>query len=140
MIISSASVSAFWDFGKLVDGIKQKLGHEHEKAAKVVVIEHSEIPKPQAIVIEPTEPKPDIKKFHLAKKAWLFGATLLHGKDDKCKQWGGTWYWEANKIGCDGADATWGCNQSMVRFAKKKCEAYNAVFVCGHEGIYCAYS
>ena len=142
LIISSADASAFWDFGKFVDGIKQKLGHEHERPAKVVIIEHSETPKDEPIIIEPPVQQQArvTKKFNLANKAWLFGATLLHGKDTECEQWNGTWYWEADKIGCDGVDATWGCNQSIVRFAKNKCEAYKAEFVCGHEGIYCAYS
>lgn len=133
MLGSAGTVHAFWDFGKFVDDVKARF--------QPTVHENPAVQTNHAPVIDKVEniQAQEPARVNLAKKAGLLGRLALIGKDNECRENGGTWWWEEARIGCDGVDASYGCDQFLVRKAHDKCLGYGASFVCNETGIYCAY-
>jgi len=111
--------------------------HQNQVASRFEVMNHDQGSGLQVQVQHQTQVREHV---HLANKAGLVAKVALWGKDKECERWGGIWYWEADKVGCQGIDGRYSCDNYMVQKAAGMCTDQGASFVCNESGIYCAYT
>lgn len=143
---------AFWNFGDMVDSVKEKVGM---KTSKDVALEKARAQATQERSaqagsngngqlmiqnrnqVQVTEQTQNRIRAKLTKHVNMLDKAALIGRDNECRNNGGTWVFNDTVIGCQGVDSTTACGNWLVGKAKDKCEKVGGNFTCGTEGLFC---
>ena len=143
---------AFWNFGEMVDSVKEKVGL---KTSKDVALENARAQATQERstqigsngngqsmtqnrnTVQNTVQNQNRIRAKLTKHVNMLDKAALIGRDNECRNNGGTWVFNDTVIGCQGVDSTTACDNWLVGKAQDKCEKFGGSFTCGTEGLFC---